>query len=72
LDHWNKEVFGNVEERKKALLEEIQVLDGLEDERELVEEERVRGKQRKLFGKSGPYARNQLEVEVKGDQISPC
>jgi hypothetical protein len=42
LDHWNKEVFGNVEERKKALLEEIQVLDGLEDERELVEEERVR------------------------------
>lgn len=39
--HWNKEVFGNVEERKKSLLEEIQVLDGLEDERLLVGE-RVR------------------------------
>jgi hypothetical protein len=35
----NKEVFGNVEEWKKSLLEEIRVLDGLEDERLLVEEE---------------------------------
>jgi hypothetical protein len=47
LDNWNKEVFGNVEERKKAMLGEIQVLDGLEDERELVEEERVRREKEK-------------------------
>jgi hypothetical protein len=33
LNRWNREVFGNVEVRKKALLKEIQVLDGLEDER---------------------------------------
>jgi len=35
------EVFGNVEEMKKSLLEEIRVL-GLEEERSLVEEEIVR------------------------------
>jgi hypothetical protein len=32
LKRWNKEVFKNVEESKKSLLEEIQALDGLEDE----------------------------------------
>jgi hypothetical protein len=37
---WNKEVFGNVEVRKKALLEEIQTLDCLEEERELAVDER--------------------------------
>jgi hypothetical protein len=29
---WNKEAFGHVEERKKSLLEEVQVLDYLEEE----------------------------------------
>jgi hypothetical protein len=33
----NNYVFGTVEIRKKALLGEIQILDGLEDERELAE-----------------------------------
>jgi len=33
LKHWNKEVFGNVEDRKKSLFEEIQALDGLEHKR---------------------------------------
>jgi hypothetical protein len=42
LKHWNKEVFRNVEEMKKSLLEEIQVLDGLEEERLFVEKQRVR------------------------------
>jgi ADP-ribose pyrophosphatase YjhB (NUDIX family) len=36
------EVFGNVEEMKKSLLEEIRVLGCLEEERSLVEEEIVR------------------------------
>jgi hypothetical protein len=48
LNHWNEEVFGNVEVRKKALLEEIWFLDGLEDERELADEERVSEKVKKL------------------------
>jgi hypothetical protein len=38
----NKEVFGHLEVRKKALLEEIQTLDGLEEERELAADERAR------------------------------
>lgn len=44
----HKEVFGNVVERKKSLLLEIQVLDGLEEERLLVEEERVRRAKAKI------------------------
>jgi len=39
---WNKEVFGNVEVRKKALLEEIQTPNGLEEERELAGDKRDR------------------------------
>jgi hypothetical protein len=42
LFRWSKEVFGNVEVRNKALLEEIQTLDGLEEDRKLAVEERVR------------------------------
>lgn len=41
LKRW-KEVFENVEERKKSLLEEIQVLDYLEEKISLVEEEKVK------------------------------
>jgi hypothetical protein len=66
LDHWNKEVFGNVEERKKAMLEEIQVLDGLEDERELVEEERVRREQRKLIWKKWPLCKKSAGGRSQG------
>jgi hypothetical protein len=44
----HKEVFGSVKERKKSLLLEIQVLDGLEKERLLVEEERVRRAKAKI------------------------
>jgi hypothetical protein len=42
LIRWKTEVFGNVEVRKKALLEEIQTLDGLKEERELAANERAR------------------------------
>jgi hypothetical protein len=42
LKRWNKEVFGNIEQRKKSLLGEIQSLDYLEEERPLVEEEKIR------------------------------
>jgi hypothetical protein len=42
LKCWNKEVFGNVEVRKKSLLEEIQALNLLEEERPLAEEEIVK------------------------------
>jgi hypothetical protein len=33
LRTWNEQVFGNVESKKKSLLEELHVLDGLEEER---------------------------------------
>jgi hypothetical protein len=42
LIRWNKEFFGNVKVRKKALLEEIQTLDDLKEERELATDERDR------------------------------
>jgi len=35
-------VFGNVESHKKTLLEELRILDGLEEERALVAEEKLR------------------------------
>jgi hypothetical protein len=35
LKRWNEQVFGNVEFRKKALLEELNALDCLEEERGL-------------------------------------
>ena len=41
LKHSNKKVFGNVEERTKSLMEEIQSLGYLEEGRTLVEEDRV-------------------------------
>jgi hypothetical protein len=42
LKKWNEQVFGNVEFRKKALLEELNALDCLEEERGLVSEEKLR------------------------------
>lgn len=42
LKCWNKEVFNNIEERKKSLLEELQSLDYLEEERPLAEKEKVK------------------------------
>jgi hypothetical protein len=48
LIRWNQEVFGNIEVRKQTLLEEIQTLDGLEDERQLAGEERVKRDQLKV------------------------
>lgn len=42
LKRWNKEVFDKIEGRKKSLLEVIQSLDYLEEERSLEEEEKVR------------------------------
>jgi hypothetical protein len=42
LKSWNKEVFGNVKEKRKCLMEEIQSLNLLEEERPLVDEEIVK------------------------------
>jgi hypothetical protein len=42
LKKWNEQVFGNVEFRKKALLEELNSLDRLEEERGLDPEEKLR------------------------------
>jgi hypothetical protein len=42
LKKWNEQVFGNVEFRKKALLEELNALDCLEEERGLAPEEKLR------------------------------
>jgi hypothetical protein len=42
LKRWNEQVFGNVEFRKKALLEELNALDCLEEERGLAPFEKVR------------------------------
>jgi hypothetical protein len=42
LKIWNDQVFGNMEFLKKALLEELGVLDGLEEERDLVAEKKLR------------------------------
>lgn len=36
---WNKEVFGNIEEAKNKLSLELEVFDGIEEERELNQEE---------------------------------
>ena len=41
LRSWNEQKFGNVEAHKKALLDELHVLDGLEEERALVVEENL-------------------------------
>jgi hypothetical protein len=49
LKCWNREVFSNVGESKKFLLEEIQSLDQLEEERYLVEEERVKRAKAKAY-----------------------
>jgi hypothetical protein len=38
----NEQVFGNVEAHKKILLEELRVLDGLEEKRALIAEEKLR------------------------------
>jgi hypothetical protein len=51
LKHWNKEVFENVEEKKKALMEEIQPLDLLQEERPLAKE-RERERERESKGLS--------------------
>jgi hypothetical protein len=42
LKVWNDEVFGNVERQKKFLLDELQDLDLLEEQRTLCDEEKVR------------------------------
>jgi hypothetical protein len=42
LKIWNEQVFSNVEFRKKALLEELNSLDCLEEDRGLVDEEKLR------------------------------
>jgi len=53
LKHWNKEVFENVEEKKKALMEEIQPLDLLQEERPLAKErERERERVKRAFMKA--------------------
>jgi hypothetical protein len=40
LKRWNEEVFGNVERKKKILLEELHVFDIIEEERALGVEEK--------------------------------
>jgi hypothetical protein len=42
LKVWNEQVFCNVENQKKNLLEELNVLDGSEEERRLCDEEKPR------------------------------
>jgi hypothetical protein len=42
LKAWNEEDFGNVERKKQLLLVDLQVLEGLEEERGLVKEEIMR------------------------------
>jgi len=42
LKKWNEEIFGNVERKKKLLLEELHVLDVLEEERALGVEEKMK------------------------------
>jgi len=42
LKRWNEEVFGNVERRKKILLEELRVFDIVEEERALGVEESMK------------------------------
>jgi hypothetical protein len=39
---WNEEVFGNVERKKKLILEDLRVLEVLEEGRVLSEEEKLR------------------------------
>jgi hypothetical protein len=41
LKRWNEEVFGNVERKKKILLEELRVFGIIEEESALGVEERV-------------------------------
>jgi hypothetical protein len=42
LKRWNKEVFGNVERKRKILLEELRVLDAFEEESALGVEEKMK------------------------------
>jgi hypothetical protein len=39
---WNEEVFGNVDKKKKLFLDDLRILEGLEEERDLSEEEKMR------------------------------
>jgi len=65
LIRWKTEVFGNVEVRKKALLEEIQTLDGLKEERELAANERARiEKAKNDLAEVALMQKNQLEAEI--------
>jgi hypothetical protein len=65
LIRWKTEVFGNVEVRKKALLEEIRTLDGLKEERELAANERARiEKAKNDLAEVALMQKNQLEAEI--------